>query len=312
MSVFTQTGRLAVPKSTKVNYGLPYMGSKSKIIAQFAYLFPKADNFYDLFGGGFSVTHFMCQRHSRDYKTFHFNEIRPGVCDLIRRAMRGEYSQDRYKMPWVSREEFHAKKDTDAFIKLAWSFGNDGQSYIFGEHIEDQKRSLHQCVVFDEFDDCTRKITGLKIWPAGVSLTNRRLFIRARSRAIQRRNVLQQQQLERLERLERLQQIESLERRERLVFYSLDYRSVPILPGSVIYCDIPYLATKAYDHPFSHAEFFNWADAQANPVFISEYEIKDKRFTLVKEFKHISTMGLNGVGDVFYERVYANRAAGRA
>jgi len=42
-----------------MNFGLPYMGSKSDIIASLAMNFPKADNFYDLFGGGFSVTHFM-------------------------------------------------------------------------------------------------------------------------------------------------------------------------------------------------------------------------------------------------------------
>lgn len=40
-------------------YGIPYMGSKKKIMETLQRYFPPADNFYDLFGGGFSVTHFM-------------------------------------------------------------------------------------------------------------------------------------------------------------------------------------------------------------------------------------------------------------
>ena len=40
-------------------YGLPYQGSKTKIVEHIAKYFPNADHFYDLFGGGFSVTHYM-------------------------------------------------------------------------------------------------------------------------------------------------------------------------------------------------------------------------------------------------------------
>jgi len=37
------------------NYGIPYQGNKSKVIKQISEIFPVAANFYDLFGGGFSV-----------------------------------------------------------------------------------------------------------------------------------------------------------------------------------------------------------------------------------------------------------------
>jgi site-specific DNA-adenine methylase len=56
------------------NYGIPYMGSKSKIIHKISRFFPPADNFYDLFGGGFSVTHFMIEHRKRDFKEFHFKQ----------------------------------------------------------------------------------------------------------------------------------------------------------------------------------------------------------------------------------------------
>jgi len=125
-----------------MNYGLPYQGSKSKIISQFAHLFPNATHFYDLFGGGFSVSHFMLQRRSKDFKHFHFNEIRPGICELIKSSINGDYSYEKFKMPWTTREEFFEKKESDPFIKVIWSFGNTGRSYIFGKEIEKEKPEL--------------------------------------------------------------------------------------------------------------------------------------------------------------------------
>ena len=35
-----------------MKYGLPYKGSKNKLAERIVDLFPKADNFYDLFCGG--------------------------------------------------------------------------------------------------------------------------------------------------------------------------------------------------------------------------------------------------------------------
>ena len=43
---------------------------------------------------------------------------------------------------WVSREEFHAKKETDAYIALVWSFGNNGIDYIYGADIEDAETRI--------------------------------------------------------------------------------------------------------------------------------------------------------------------------
>jgi hypothetical protein len=57
------------------NYGIPYMGSKGSIAHKVAAVLPKkADNFYDLFGGGFSMTHYMLLHRRDSYKHFHFNE----------------------------------------------------------------------------------------------------------------------------------------------------------------------------------------------------------------------------------------------
>jgi hypothetical protein len=160
----------------KKNYGIPYQGSKARIIKQFANIFPKAENFYDLFGGGFSVTHYLLENRPNDFEQFYFNEIRPGVCELIQDAMAGKYNYDTFRPKWITREKFHSSND--AYTRCVWSFGNNFRTYLFGPQIENQKRSMHQAVIFNEFDDFMQNELGLSQFPEGLSTKERRLFLR--------------------------------------------------------------------------------------------------------------------------------------
>lgn len=273
------------------NYGIPYMGSKSDIVASIAINLPSADNFYDLFGGGFCVTHYMIEKRDHKYKNFHFNEINKNVVDLIKKAINGDFNYDKFKPPWISREDFFKYKDNDAYISLVWSFGNSQTSYIFGKDIEKQKRSLHQAIIFNEFDEFAEKLLGFKTWPSAFKdKKKRRLYVRQKvvfeSKGKSPGDLQQLQQLQQLERLQqlqqlqRLQQLEQLQRLQQLHFYSSDYREVPILPNSIVYCDIPYKDTKGYGVNFSHKEFYDWAATRDFPVYISEYACDDSRFEL--------------------------------
>ena len=105
-------------------YGIPYMGSKDKIAGSLALNFPQKKHFYDLFGGGFSVTHYMLINRARDYEHFYYNEIVPSTVELVRKAIAGEYSYDRFKPEWISREQFFKRID-DAYVRICWSFGNN-------------------------------------------------------------------------------------------------------------------------------------------------------------------------------------------
>ena len=284
---------------------MSYQGSKSKVIDKIARFFPNADNFYDLFGGGFSVSHYMLKHRSKSYKNFHFNELRPGVCELIQAAIAGKYSYDVFKPEWISRERFFAEKDSSAYIKIVWSFGNNGRGYIFGKEIENQKRSMHQAIVFCEFDDFMKGSLKLEKWPNHLTITGRRLYLKMLVRNEKR---LDLQQLGRLEQLEQLERLQQLERIQQPSFTTLDYRQVKINNNSVVYCDIPYLGTVDYQSNFSHNDFFEWAANQNNPVFVSEYEIKDSRFYLLKEFTHRSSF--SAIANIpVTERLYGNKLA---
>jgi DNA adenine methylase len=93
-----------------------------------------------------------------------------------------------------------------------------------------------------------------------------------------------------------------------LEFYNLSYEQVPIKENSVIYCDPPYAGTAEYDGGFDHKKFLDWCHEQKNPVFISEYEINDDRFSQVLQIKKRSMLSSNKKMKVKLERVYVNKA----
>jgi len=296
-------------KGSGAKYGVPYMGSKSRIIEKIARFFPNADNFYDLFGGGFSVTHYMITNRKKSFKEFHFNEIRKETVDLIRDAISGKYNYDVFKPEWIDRKTFHELKASSAYVRFLWSFGNNGEDYLFGEDLEAPKKSMHMAVVFDQFDDFMKQAFKIDKWPNHLTITGKRLYLRRLvGQRIQLQRLQQLQQLQQLERLEQLQRLQQLQQLQQLELTSLSYEQVKIKPNSVIYCDIPYKGTEDYSITFSHDKFFDWASTQENPVFISEYNIGDTRFHLLKEFAHWSAFSAT-VNNEVKECLYGNAAA---
>lgn len=296
------------------------MGSKGSICDKLIPIFPKADHFYDLFGGGFSVTHAMLKHRIHDYKQFHFNEIKQPVVDLIKDTIAGRYSYANFKPPWVSREEFHAKKDTCGYTACLWSFGNNQRAYLFGE-IEAYKRSMHQAVVFGEFDELAKQVLQRESWDTD-DIKERRLSLKKlinkgfQLQQLERLQQLQQllqlerlerlEQLEQLERLQQLEQLEQLERLPKLNFYSADYRTIELLPNSLVYCDIPYKGTAEYGQSFDHAAFHDWAANCEQPVYFSEYACDDPRFEVVFEIEKRSMLSATKSNKKNMERVYWN------
>lgn len=289
-------------------FGIPYQGSKSKIIDQIAMCIPGATHFYDLFGGGFAATHYMMLRRSQSFDIFHYNELRPGLPDLIVDAIKGKYSYKNFTPEWISRERFHAEKESNPYIKIIWSFGNNGDSYLFGEDIEDQKRSMHMAVVYDEFDDLFVKNFNFKEWPKSLkSINGKRLFLKEANR----RNINGfRKDLQQLQQLERLQRLDSI---KNVPFYKLktsnsSYLDVLIEKNSVIYCDPPYKGTADYGNEFDHDQFFEWSASHKTPVFISEYNIEHKWIHLLKTIKHRSSFSKDANNPVI-EKLYCNQAA---
>ena len=154
-------------------YGLPYQGSKNQIAEYIVGMLPRGKRLVDLFGGGGAISH--CAAMSGKWKSVYYNDFNPLVVDFLRRAVNGDYSPDKFTPQWVSREDFQRLKDTDGYIKYVWSFGCDGNSYLYSKEIEPWKKALHYAVVFRDYSLIDVYDKRLKEIIDGKDLKERRL-----------------------------------------------------------------------------------------------------------------------------------------
>ena len=124
------------------SYGIPMQGSKSRIADKIIDLLPSATHFYDLFGGGCALSHAALL--SGKFQHVHANDITDSVV-LFKDAMEGnlaKYELERFR----TREDFEAEKDTNPFVRIVYSFGNDQKSYLYSRQIEGYKRAVHEMI----------------------------------------------------------------------------------------------------------------------------------------------------------------------
>lgn len=121
-------------------YGLCYQGGKSKLADWIIDLFPKATHFFDLCAGGCSVAHAALL--SGKFEHVHANDITDSV-KLFENALNGDldkYEPERFR----TREDFFAEKDSNPFVRIVYSFGNDQHSYLYSREIESYKKAVHE------------------------------------------------------------------------------------------------------------------------------------------------------------------------
>lgn len=287
----------------KKQYGLPYKGSKSKLVDRILSIMPKKQNFYDLFCGGCSIAHGALL--SGKYDNIIINDIDKDMIELFINAINGKYHNE---TRWISRETFSKLKDTDPYIKICWSFGNSGRDYLYGRNIEEYKRCLHYAIVFRDYEPM-KKLTG---WDFSIIDSIENVFERKRacrklvfgnlpnvekigSQYYCKGDILGEysniEQLQRLQSLERLERLERLQSLENLTSFVGDYKQVKIAPNSLIYCDIPYKNTDKYGKiDFDYERFYDWAEKQKELIVISEYSMPEDRFISIAEFEHRSTL----------------------
>lgn len=260
-----------------MTYGLPYMGSKNFIAKDIIGVLPGGERLVDLFGGGGAITH--CAIESDKWAGVLYNDYNPLVVDLLRDAVAGKYNPAVFHPEWISRERFNEEKDRDGYIKYVWSFGGNGQNYLYGRDVESKKHDLFELVVNRTPADW------LDFTPEGDTIRERRLSLKTYMRQNKSRNDLQNlerlERLENLQRTERLQDLESLERLEgleklqSLEFLNIDYRDYIYETGDVVYCDIPYEGVGKYEtkkgSEFDHAAFYEWAVSRKYHVYFSSY-----------------------------------------
>ena len=133
-------------KKRYMNYGLPYKGSKNKIAEWIVSHFSKAENFYDLFAGGCSVTHAALL--SGKFNNIYANDLFGEYPRLFLSAINGKFKDE---TRWISRNDFEELKGSDAYVSSCWSFGNNCKNYLYSEEIEPYKKAFHYACVFEDY-----------------------------------------------------------------------------------------------------------------------------------------------------------------
>ena len=129
-----------------MKYGLPYKGSKNRLAEHIVRLMPKADHLIDLFCGGCAVSH--AAMLAGKYKHIHINDCDWRPVTLFMDVLAGRYQDD---TRWISREQFIQLKDTDPYVAIIWSFGNNMRDYLYSREIEPLKRAIHYAIFYDDY-----------------------------------------------------------------------------------------------------------------------------------------------------------------
>jgi hypothetical protein len=225
----------------KGRLGVPYKGSKNQIAKKIIGVLPRGKRFVDLFAGGCAMTH--AAMISGKYERFLANDLHGFGVRLFQDAIEGKCN-GKWK-EWVSREEFHAKRNTDPLISLCWSFGNNGVDYLYGRDKESFKHELH-----------VSHVNGVEI--SGEACKSLR-------------------DVESLERIHGLARLHGLAQVQGLETSFLSYSDYQHEDGDIVYCDPPYRKTEQYRFlkraglSFDFDAFDEWAMTRDYPVFVSEY-----------------------------------------
>lgn len=290
--------------------GIPYMGSKRKLASEILHRITQRHNkisdFYDLFGGGGSISFTAI----RDYRfNVHYNELNRHIYCLVEYLKSNKDLEPKF-YEWVTREEFFKqvnKSNNEAdwysgFVSTCWSFGNNGEKgYLYGADIENIKRLAHEFIVNGCLDSMREIRVNIPQLLNEKDIQRRRvLFCNYIQREDKQR--FDVQSLERIVQLERLQNLQNL---QNLQVSNLSYEKVQIFgENPIIYCDIPYKGTESYkEDNFNHDAFYQWFSKLDYPAYLSEYEAP---FEKIEMFRHRSSLSATNNKKKVFESIFWN------
>lgn len=226
------------------------------------------------------------------WNSYLYNDVNAEITGLFIDAVYGKYHDERRV---ITREDFKNLKDTDAYVKYIWSFGNNGLAYLWGKDIEEIKCQACRIIMAEDLKD-------------------RRLEYVHFIKMLEERSSEGMNRLESIEKLQALHQLEALQRLEvsNISYEDFEYRS-----GDVVYCDVPYeqidkKSCDDYGLKFDSEKFYEWAHSRDYQVFFSSYEISDQDFYKVKIKAVQSLIGANTNGKKVNEYLYSNKPIIRA
>ena len=130
-----------------MSFGVPYKGSKSAIAKDIIGVLPDGNRLVDLFCGGCAITDYAMKKTDK-FNQFLINDIDERNPKTYMKVLNGGFrNEDR----WISRQDFFKLKETDDYVRLCFSFGNNGKTYMYGPQMEPYKRAIHHIVFWEDY-----------------------------------------------------------------------------------------------------------------------------------------------------------------
>ena len=159
----------------KKSWGLPYMGSKNSIAKDVVNALPNGERLVDLFAGGCSITD-CALKNTNKFSRFLVNDINGWSPKAYVKALAGGFNDEER---WISRQDFFRLKDTDSYVKLCFSFGNNLKTYMYNPALEPYKRALHHIIFWEDYIPmgviCPQVVDIIKEYCKGKDRKGRRL-----------------------------------------------------------------------------------------------------------------------------------------
>ena len=159
----------------KKSWGLPYMGSKNSIAKDIVNALPSGERLVDLFAGGCAITDYAL-KNTNKFSRFLVNDLNGWTPKTYVKALDGGFKDEER---WISRQDFFRLKDTDQYVKLCFSFGNNLKSYMYNPELEPYKRALHHIIFWENYgpmeEFCPQVVDIIKEYCKGKDRKGRRL-----------------------------------------------------------------------------------------------------------------------------------------
>lgn len=159
----------------KKSWGLPYMGSKNSIAKDIVNALPSGERLVDLFAGGCAITD-CALKNTDKFSRFLVNDLNGWTPKAYVKALAGGFNDEER---WISRQDFFRLKDTDPYVNLCFSFGNNLKDYMYHKALEPYKRALHHIIFWEDYIPmgviCPQVVDIIKEYCKGKDRKGRRL-----------------------------------------------------------------------------------------------------------------------------------------
>ena len=159
----------------KKSWGLPYMGSKNSIAKDIVNALPRGERLVDLFAGGCAITD-CALKNTNKFSRFLVNDLNGWSPQTYVKALAGGFKDEER---WISRKDFFRMKDTDQYVNLCFSFGNNLKDYMYATELEPYKRALHHIIFWEDYIPmgviCPQVVDIIKEYCKGKDRKGRRL-----------------------------------------------------------------------------------------------------------------------------------------